>query len=346
MVNAIGCPNASLKESNLIVDDASSTMNPAAASPLHPVHTTPAPAPDSQAVRVGTFCHYCCDQTDSAKAHECVNCGAIVCEQYLPRSSGCIFLRSVEVPEKDFLCPLCSRSADGKDKPLRYAFIGFGRRKKVKMAWPMAIVNLNLESMKDDYLSNTVTLEAKNHYRSFQDNVSTINITSNRVSNVLNVDLAVVHIHVAYACRCSCVRVEKTLSRCRFHATQLASRFPPQHVSRRGHAFRRVHWYAAAYGRALRRHKHHDYRDLDRLSWHSVFASYAAVFRRCEERQDRQENRSWESTLVRSYSSCKGWLAGRPDGELWPCHPGQPPLRSGESSGRKVGSLGYKSCSD
>jgi hypothetical protein len=56
---------------------------------------------------------------------------------------------------------------------LPYAFIGFGRRKKVKMTWPMAVINLSLESMKDDYLAAAITLEAQNHYRSNPANVST-----------------------------------------------------------------------------------------------------------------------------------------------------------------------------
>ncbi|KAG2125175.1 hypothetical protein DEU56DRAFT_962850 [Suillus clintonianus] len=36
-------------------------------------------------------------------------------------------------------------------------------RKKVKMTWPMAIVNLNLKSMKDDYLTRIVILDTGNH---------------------------------------------------------------------------------------------------------------------------------------------------------------------------------------
>jgi hypothetical protein len=129
--------------------------------------------PPSADVDIGTFCHFCSDHTTSLQKHECVNCGAVVCEQFLPRSSGCIYLNTVEVAEKDFLCPMCSRKGDGRDKPLRYAFIGFGRRKKVKTAWPMALINLNLESMKDDYLAKSVILEAENHFRSYEDNVST-----------------------------------------------------------------------------------------------------------------------------------------------------------------------------
>ncbi|KAG2335983.1 hypothetical protein BDR05DRAFT_1006280 [Suillus weaverae] len=130
-----------------------------------------APSSSSDPVSVGIFCHFCCDQSNPPHQHECVECGAIVCEQYLPRSSGCIFLNTVEVGKEAFLCPMCSRIGDAKNAPLPYAFIGFGRRKKVKMAWPMAIINLNLESMKDDYLALTVKLEVENHYRSFPNNV-------------------------------------------------------------------------------------------------------------------------------------------------------------------------------
>ncbi|KAG1759530.1 hypothetical protein EV702DRAFT_1247393 [Suillus placidus] len=168
MVNVIGGPSASLSVSNFLADPDII----AAASPVLPdqpvAHNLSSPP-----VAVGTFCHFCCDHTHSSGKHECVNCGAIICEQSVPRSSGCIFLQSVEGPENEFRCPMCSRLGDGKDKPLQYAFIGFGRRKKVKMAWPMAIINLNLESMKDDFLARTVTLEAENQYRSFEKNLFT-----------------------------------------------------------------------------------------------------------------------------------------------------------------------------
>ncbi|KAG1847025.1 hypothetical protein DFJ58DRAFT_843341 [Suillus subalutaceus] len=58
-----------------------------------------------------------------------------------------------------------SGTGDKKDQPLQYAYVGFGRRKRVKMDWPMAIVNLNLESMKDDYLATTVKVELEDYYR-------------------------------------------------------------------------------------------------------------------------------------------------------------------------------------
>ncbi|KAG2062972.1 hypothetical protein BDR04DRAFT_1164401 [Suillus decipiens] len=172
MVNIIGGPSATLKMSNLLVNNLTSGEASDATPSVHPV-TSGATNPPSPAPLAGIFCHFCCDNTHPNFRHECVNCGAIVCEQSLPRSSGCIFLESVECDEKEFRCPMCSRFGDGKDQPLRYAFIGFGRRKKVKMAWPMAIVNLNLESMKDDYLASTVVLDAHNHYRGFENNLFT-----------------------------------------------------------------------------------------------------------------------------------------------------------------------------
>jgi hypothetical protein len=70
----------------------------------------------------------------SPHKHECVNYGAVICEQFLPHSSGFIYLNTLEVAEKDFLYPMCSRKGDGRDKPLQYMFIEFGRCKKVKMA--------------------------------------------------------------------------------------------------------------------------------------------------------------------------------------------------------------------
>ncbi|KIK42498.1 hypothetical protein CY34DRAFT_106848 [Suillus luteus UH-Slu-Lm8-n1] len=43
-------------------------------------------------------------------------------------------------------------------------------RIKVKMTWPMAIINLSLKSMKDNYLTSTITLEAQNHYQFHSEN--------------------------------------------------------------------------------------------------------------------------------------------------------------------------------
>jgi hypothetical protein len=151
---------------------------------VHKVGSTTAPArPATSAaaasqstitpVNLGMYCHFCCDGCGPPRKHECVECGAIVCEQYVLRSSGCICINTVEASAKTFLCPVCSRTAESsKNKPLGYMFVGFGRRAKAKLAWPMVIVNLTLESMKDDYLAASITLEAENHYQSHPENVS------------------------------------------------------------------------------------------------------------------------------------------------------------------------------
>jgi hypothetical protein len=202
MINMVSGPSPSFNLSNLLPNDTSLQHESSiiTAAPVVPVQTQGTDS-SSPAVRVGTFCHFCCDQTNVPYNHECVNCGAIVCEQDRPRSSGCIYLKSVEVPESEFRCPMCSRMGEGNHKPLRYAVIGFGKRKKVKMAWPMAIVNLTLESMKDDYLANTVILEAQNHYRTFEDNASTAYITARLAANMFfqNTCCTAIHYYFTYA---------------------------------------------------------------------------------------------------------------------------------------------------
>ncbi|KAG2355384.1 hypothetical protein BDR07DRAFT_1381575 [Suillus spraguei] len=154
----------SLKISSILADNEDlqegSSTNMDATSSLDPVETI-APIPSSTAFSIGAFCHFCCDNTNPLRRHECVACGAIVCEQQAARGSGCIFMNTVEVEGKDFRCPMCSRKGDGKAKPLRYAFIGFGRRKKVKT---------------DDYLADTVILEAENHFRKFESNLFTTSL--------------------------------------------------------------------------------------------------------------------------------------------------------------------------
>ncbi|KAG1860085.1 hypothetical protein F4604DRAFT_1930409 [Suillus subluteus] len=166
MVKMPSSPSVALKLLNILADAKtlhydSGNINPA--SPAGPVATV-APNPLSTNIIISTFCHFCCDQTNCPHNHKCIDCGTIVCEQFLAHSSSCIYLNIVEVGKKDFWCLICLRTGDGKDKPLQYVLIGFGRRKKVKMAWLMAIVNLNLESMKDDYLAKSLILEAENHF--------------------------------------------------------------------------------------------------------------------------------------------------------------------------------------
>jgi hypothetical protein len=138
------------------------------------VHTKPIPSFAASSDIIGMYCHFCCEAAQPGYRHQCIECGALVCEQVGQKSRGCIYLGSVENKD-DFLCPVCSRTGVKKDQPLQYAYIGFGRRPRVKMAWPMAVVNLNLESLKDDYLSTTVKIELENHYRMHPHNVSEAN---------------------------------------------------------------------------------------------------------------------------------------------------------------------------
>ncbi|KAG1887457.1 uncharacterized protein F5891DRAFT_1199920 [Suillus fuscotomentosus] len=128
------------------------------------VDAEPTPSFTASSDIVGMYCHFCCEATQPGYRYQCIECGALMCEQTVQKSKGCIYLGSVENKD-DFLCTVCFRTSDKKDQPLPYAYIGFGQRKKVKMAWPMAVVNLNLESMKDDYLATTVKIELENHYR-------------------------------------------------------------------------------------------------------------------------------------------------------------------------------------
>ncbi|KAG2046322.1 hypothetical protein BDR06DRAFT_1014833 [Suillus hirtellus] len=120
---------------------------------------------------LGIYCHMCCDAIEPGFQHQCNNCHALVCEQFVPRSSGCIVFGSVVCSKEEFLCPICARTGKKKDSPLPYVYAGFGRRKKVKMEWPMCLVNLNVESSEEDYLATTTKVELVNHYRSQQSNL-------------------------------------------------------------------------------------------------------------------------------------------------------------------------------
>ncbi|KAG2060956.1 hypothetical protein BDR06DRAFT_966776 [Suillus hirtellus] len=60
--------------------------------------------------------------------------------------------------KEEFLCPICTRTGKKKDSPLPYMYAGFGRQKKVKMKWPMCLINLNVESSEEDYLATTTKL--------------------------------------------------------------------------------------------------------------------------------------------------------------------------------------------
>ncbi|KAG1847023.1 hypothetical protein DFJ58DRAFT_730351 [Suillus subalutaceus] len=120
---------------------------------------------------LGMYCHLCCDGIQPGFQHQCINCSALICEQSVPRSSGCIVHGSVVCSKEEFLCPICARTGQKKDSPLPYGYSGFGRRKKVKMEWPMCLVNLNAESLEEGFLAKTTKVELINHYRSHASNL-------------------------------------------------------------------------------------------------------------------------------------------------------------------------------
>ena len=120
---------------------------------------------------LGIFCHFCSDACDPTTSYLCVECGAIVCHQTRPGGAGCIGHGSV--PTKwEFLCPLCARKVEGKERSLPYKVIGYGMRKRVKKAWPACIVHITLESMKDHYLKLLVNLDLVTQYKQSPENVN------------------------------------------------------------------------------------------------------------------------------------------------------------------------------
>jgi hypothetical protein len=127
---------------------------------------------------LGDFCHYCCDVCDPTLAHTCVDCAAVVCEQALPGLGGCIGHKSVN-RSHIFQCPLCARKGAGKTECLPYKFVGFGTRKKLKKTWPVCVVHLVLDSLKDDYLKRLINIELVNQYSAQQGNVSYHRIPAN-----------------------------------------------------------------------------------------------------------------------------------------------------------------------
>ncbi|KAG2126263.1 uncharacterized protein EDB93DRAFT_1257638 [Suillus bovinus] len=121
---------------------------------------------------LGTFCHFCSDGCDTKTSYLCVKCGAVICHQTRPGGSGCIGHDSVPT-NWEFLCPLCARKLDGKERSLPYKVIGYGMRKRVKKAWPACIVHITLESMKDHYLKLLINLDLVTQYKHSPANLTT-----------------------------------------------------------------------------------------------------------------------------------------------------------------------------
>ncbi|KAG2062446.1 hypothetical protein BDR04DRAFT_1123937, partial [Suillus decipiens] len=98
-----------------------------------------------------------------------------MCHQTRPGGSGCIGHDSV--PEDwEFLCPLCARKVDGRERSLPYKVIGYGMRKRVKKAWPACIVHMTLDSMKDHYLKLLINLDLVTQYKQSSANLTTVTL--------------------------------------------------------------------------------------------------------------------------------------------------------------------------
>lgn len=66
--------------------------------------------PSLKTVNLDTFCHFCLDSCSPPHQYKCMECGTIICEQFITRSSGCIFNNTMEATKRTFLCPVCSRT--------------------------------------------------------------------------------------------------------------------------------------------------------------------------------------------------------------------------------------------
>ncbi|KAG1785201.1 uncharacterized protein HD556DRAFT_1314462 [Suillus plorans] len=105
---------------------------------------------------LGIYCHMCCDAIQPGFQHQCINCHALICEH--------VQQEGIPVP---YLCK------DWKQEGFSFAVRVFWlwEAKKVKMEWPMCLVNLNVESLEEGYLVTTTKVELINHYKSQTSNV-------------------------------------------------------------------------------------------------------------------------------------------------------------------------------
>ncbi|KAG1764977.1 hypothetical protein EV702DRAFT_1204791 [Suillus placidus] len=125
---------------------------------------------------LGTFCHYCSDACEPTTSYLCVQCGAVVCHQTRPGGSGCIGHDSVP-KDWEFLCMLCARKVEEKERSFPYKVIGYGMRKRVKKAWPACIVHITLDSMKDHYLKLLINLDLVTQYKHSSANLTTATLS-------------------------------------------------------------------------------------------------------------------------------------------------------------------------
>ncbi|KAG1776717.1 hypothetical protein EV702DRAFT_1046040 [Suillus placidus] len=121
---------------------------------------------------LGTFCHYYSDACEPMTSYLCIQCGAVICHQTWPGGSGCIGHDSVP-KDWEFLCMLCARKVDGKERSFPYKVIVYGMRKRVKKVWPACIVHITLDSMKDHYLKLLINLDLVTQYKHSSANLTT-----------------------------------------------------------------------------------------------------------------------------------------------------------------------------
>ncbi|KAJ8581503.1 hypothetical protein M405DRAFT_847007 [Rhizopogon salebrosus TDB-379] len=150
-----------------------------------PTIKLPASSPVTPAEPEEEFCHYCCDLVRHPYRHECVDCGAIVCEQSKPRNSGCLLHQSLRDSKGKFVCPLCYQKKKGVQLP--YVFVGYSMRNQVKMLWPLCVINISLESMKDKFIGETVRLDMESHYDAAKSRMLTASLLMRKAAQVAEV---------------------------------------------------------------------------------------------------------------------------------------------------------------
>lgn len=128
-------------------------------------------------------CHFCMDYAPEASSLCCGGCGAIVCQQTTEGGTGCIAFQTATGDRNDFLCPICFARDRSAVRSLPYGFIGYGTRSVAKMAWPLLLVTIQLESLQDAFLHDLLKLVLNNEYSNCPENVSGIRPASDRMSD-------------------------------------------------------------------------------------------------------------------------------------------------------------------
>ncbi|KAF9235310.1 hypothetical protein BU15DRAFT_64976 [Melanogaster broomeanus] len=118
------------------------------------------------------YCNFCADVLGE-KAYTCKKCGAMMCQQRVKNSAGCVEFNSFS-GLVDFLCPHCHhKKLDlGQDRmqtapesrKLSYRFSGYSSRVHSKLTWPMVLICCELKALPDMYLGDALALDMNAHY--------------------------------------------------------------------------------------------------------------------------------------------------------------------------------------